>query len=160
MGKPGQRHGETGLCGFPGAPLPERSSFIWVMFLWPAGQAFPPTSRCQDRCVILVKVYFGTAASGLTCCTTAEPTFQPLREALGWRPGALAWDRTGAVGSWSGGCSSAATVCWALDVPALLYTLILCNPCRGTGPSLPCDSEGSDTRRAGCLWQADVSVGS
>lgn len=56
------------------------------------GQAFTPTSLCQDCCVILVKVYFDTTAEGVTCCTTAELTFRPPWEALAWRRArALRW---------------------------------------------------------------------
>lgn len=160
MGKPGQRCGETGLCGFPGTPLPKRSSFIWVIFLWPAGQAFTPSSLCQDCCVMLVKVYFDTTPDGVTCCTTAELTFQPPWEALAWLTSGLTTESEGLCGSWGDDCSSASTVCWVLDVPTLLYTLILCNPCRETGTGLPCDSESGDTGGVGRLWRADVSVGS
>ena len=156
MGKPGQWYGEIGLCGFPGTPLPKRSSFIWIMVLWPAGQVFTP-SLCQDCCVILVKVYFDTTADSVACCTTAKPTFRPPWEALTSSP---ATECEGCCGNFSDGCSSASTVYWVLDVPTLLYTLILCNPCRETGTGLPCDSESGNTRRVGCLWQADVSVGS
>lgn len=100
VGKPGQRYGEIELCGFPGTPLPKRSSFIWIMFLWPAGQVFTP-SLCQDCCVILVKVYFDTTADGVTYCTTAKPTFLPPWEALVRWPRALPPNVKGAVGTWA-----------------------------------------------------------
>lgn len=85
VGKPGQWDGEIGLCGFPGTPLPRRSSCISRRFLWPVGPAFTLTSLPRLWRHIGQGLFY-TTSGGLTHCTPVTPEFWPPWEALAWWP--------------------------------------------------------------------------
>lgn len=141
VGKPGQQDGEIGLCGFPGTPLPKRSSWISRRFLWPVGPAFTPTSLPRLVRHVGQGLFWYNHRRPHGLHTSHTSTLATLGS-----PCLVTTGSKGCCGNWSHGCGSAAWACWVSDVHTLLYTWILCSPRRAAGADLPCDSGSSDTR--------------